>query len=88
MALTAVQTDKGPAYINLERIETISSPFKNKFNGLMMRAIGMFGGSKIYIFDNDDNRERLKDLLPLDAAVLANADLPDAPRARKRGPRA
>jgi hypothetical protein len=68
--MIALQTEAGPAYVTLERIEMISSPFTKKGHD-QARCVGLFGGHKVFILDNEHNRQKLESLLPADAKFLA-----------------
>lgn len=73
--LTAVMTETGPAYVDLAHVVVISSPF-GKPGRPELRSLGMAGGHKVYVLNDEGNRTKLAGLLPADAPVMAQAAPP------------
>lgn len=90
--LTALMTEAGPTYIDMAAIVFVSTPFQ-KPNHEPARAVGLAGGHKVYVLDDEFNRLALKAMIPADAPMLVavHAAKPpkgsrktdDAPKARK-----
>jgi hypothetical protein len=79
--LTALQTENGPTYLDIGSIVFVSAPFHKKSHE-PARIIGLLGGHRAYVLDNNDNRLKLGALLPPDAAFMA-ADSEKKKRGRK-----
>lgn len=70
--LTALETEAGPAYIDMASVQTVSAPFTKK-NHAPARSVGLAGGHRVFVLDNDYNREVLKGLIPPEAVKLVKA---------------
>ena len=70
MPLIAFATATGPAFVDLENVDSISAPFKyEKFES---RVITTRGGARVYILNSEPNRQKLAHLFPADTPkVLA-----------------
>ena len=70
MPLTAFATATGPAFVDLENVDSISAPFK--WDRHDSRVITTRGGAKVYILNSEANRQKLAHLFPADTPkVLA-----------------
>lgn len=70
--LTALETEQGPAYIDLASVQVVSAPFEKR-NHQPARSVGTAGGHKVFVLDNDYNRQVLKDMIPPEAVSLVKA---------------
>ncbi len=61
--LTALETEQGPAYVDLGSVVLVSTPFQ-KHGHDPARVIGLLGGHKVYALDSPFNLEVLKAMLP------------------------
>ena len=68
MSLTAFATATGPAFVDLEQIDSISAPFQAI--GHDSRVITTRGGAKVYVLNTNDNYHKLAHLLPEDTKVV------------------
>ena len=75
MPLTAFATATGPAFVDLQNVDSISAPFayeQTKGKRHESRVITTRGGARVYILNSEPNRQKLAHLFPADTPkVLA-----------------